>query len=143
MSTLISINLKVENPRITKNFKASEFQCKDGSNMVFLDLDLIEKLQALRDYFGKPVKIYSGYRTAAYNSKVGGANNSQHLHGRAADVQIEGVPPIEVCRAMERLGFSGIGFYKAFSHGDVRPGAKAFWNSTGGNEVRVVSFLDS
>lgn len=58
----------------------------------------IEKLQALaenvlqplRDYFG-PVTILSGFRSANLNRAVGGAHNSQHLHGEAADLRVIGV----------------------------------------------------
>ena len=42
-------------------------------------------LQPLRDHLGCAVKITSGYRCKALNTKVGGQPNSQHLTGNAAD----------------------------------------------------------
>lgn len=50
----------------------------------------IHVLQPLRDAFGTPIFISSGYRSAALNSHkaVGGAATSQHLKGQAADIQI-------------------------------------------------------
>ena len=33
--------------------------------------------------------ITSGYRTASHNTKVGGSRSSQHLLGRAADIQVQ------------------------------------------------------
>lgn len=42
-------------------------------------------LQPLRDYLDSPVKITSGFRCAVLNKKIGGAKNSQHLYGQAAD----------------------------------------------------------
>ncbi|MGN1245099.1 MAG: D-Ala-D-Ala carboxypeptidase family metallohydrolase [Muribaculaceae bacterium] len=43
-------------------------------------------LDPLRESWGKPVKVNSGYRSAELNRKVGGAATSQHLRGEAADI---------------------------------------------------------
>ena len=48
-------------------------------------------LQSIRDFYGKPVKVTSGYRSKALNIAVGGSQTSQHSHGEAADIQIEGI----------------------------------------------------
>lgn len=47
-------------------------------------------LQPLRDAMGHEVKIGSGYRCPRLNQAVGGASNSQHLKGEAADLCIDG-----------------------------------------------------
>lgn len=47
-------------------------------------------LQPLRDYFARPVTINSGYRSNALNRAVGGAIDSQHTKGQAADIRIIG-----------------------------------------------------
>ena len=47
-------------------------------------------LQPLRDWWGKEVKIGSGYRSLALNRAVGGVSNSQHMKGEAADLCIDG-----------------------------------------------------
>ena len=47
-------------------------------------------LQPLRDWWGKEVKIGSGYRSLALNRAVGGVSNSQHMKGEAADICIDG-----------------------------------------------------
>ena len=44
-------------------------------------------LQPLRDHLGKPVVINSGFRSQAVNMAVGGAKNSQHMKGEAADIK--------------------------------------------------------
>ena len=44
-------------------------------------------LQPLRDYLGVPVVINSGFRSQAVNMAVGGAKNSQHTKGEAADIK--------------------------------------------------------
>lgn len=43
-------------------------------------------LQPLRDLYGKPIKVNSGYRSAAVNRAIHGATNSQHCQGEAADI---------------------------------------------------------
>ena len=43
-------------------------------------------LQPIRDLWGKPVFVSSGYRCHQLNRVVGGASNSQHLTGEAADI---------------------------------------------------------
>lgn len=47
-------------------------------------------LDPVRDKFCTPVIITSGYRCPQVNRLVGGANNSQHMSGCAADFRIEG-----------------------------------------------------
>ena len=48
-----------------------------------------EVLQPLRDHLGRPVVISSGYRCRELNEKVGGAKNSQHMRGEAADIRVK------------------------------------------------------
>src|SRR5699024_4417121 len=76
---------------ISKNFKLREFACKDGSNLVKVDKNLLNKLQALRDRIKRPIIITSGYRTESHNRKVGGSKNSQHLYGKAVDIKVSGM----------------------------------------------------
>ena len=77
---------------LSRSFRAKEFACKDGTDPLFVDSELVQVLQAIRDHFGAPVVITSGYRTAAHNRAVGGAVYSQHQYGRAADIRVSGVP---------------------------------------------------
>ena len=43
-------------------------------------------LQPLRDMYGRPIKVNSGYRSPMVNKHVGGAKNSQHTKGEAVDI---------------------------------------------------------
>jgi uncharacterized protein YcbK (DUF882 family) len=115
--------------QLTKNFKVREFACSDGTDVIFISMDLVEILQKIRDHFGKPVTINSAYRTPAKNTKVGGAKYSQHLYGTAADISISGVSPKTVAEFAETLlpKTGGIGIYKTFCHVDVRA-VKSRWN---------------
>jgi zinc D-Ala-D-Ala carboxypeptidase len=50
---------------------------------------LVQKvLQPVRDKFGV-INVTSGYRSPGVNSAVGGSATSDHVHGRAADIQCE------------------------------------------------------
>lgn len=106
----------------SNNFKYKEFACKDGSDTIFISPRLVDILQKIRDHFGKPVIINSGYRTESYNKKIGGAKYSQHKYGAAADIVIKGVSPMEVAKFAETLlpDCGGIGIYNTFTHIDVR-----------------------
>ena len=64
---------------LAPDFKVQELRCRDGSDTVMVDEALTVVLQCIREHFGKPVTITSGYRTAAHNAAVGGAKSSQHL----------------------------------------------------------------
>ena len=45
-------------------------------------------LQPARDILGESIHINSGYRSPAVNRAVGGAHNSQHMLGEAADITV-------------------------------------------------------
>ena len=46
-------------------------------------------LDPLRDKYGKPITITSGYRCKELNRAVGGVSNSQHMTGEAADITVK------------------------------------------------------
>lgn len=112
----------------SKNFRVKEFACQDGSDPIFISPELIEVLQKIRDHFGKPVIVNSGYRTAKHNKAVGGETYSQHLYGTAADIQVSGVKPADVYAYAETLlpNTGGLGIYSWGVHVDVRA-VKSRW----------------
>ena len=76
--------------KLTENFNLSEFECKCGCSMPdFVKkniIELAENLQVLRDTVGR-LDLTNAYRCKDHNADVGGAVNSQHLKGKAADVK--------------------------------------------------------
>ncbi len=98
---------------LAPDFKVRELRCRDGTDTVMVDEALTVVLQCIREHFGKPVVITSGYRTAAHNAKVGGAKSSQHLLGRAADIRVQGVSVEDVAAYAESLmpDWGGVGRY--------------------------------
>lgn len=123
--------------KLTANFSKQEFECADGSEMplqVFNNvIELANNLEVVRAHFGAPITINSAYRSPVYNRSIGGAANSQHLSGKAADIVISGVTPSDVADAIEFLievGLmkeGGVGRYDTFTHYDIR-GTKARWD---------------
>ena len=50
---------------------------------------LIENvLDPVREWYGKPIYVNSGYRCTELNKAVGGVSNSQHVKGEAADIDV-------------------------------------------------------
>lgn len=68
--------------QLSANFRVREFRCRDGSDPVFVDEELVSILQKIREHFGKPLTITSGYRTPGHNKACGGAAYSQRLYVR-------------------------------------------------------------
>jgi len=71
---------------LTANFDREEFACKCGCGADHIELQLVEKIQMIRNALGVPLQIRSGVRCAKRNAAVGGKENSAHLRGLAVDV---------------------------------------------------------
>lgn len=125
--------------KLTDNFQLTEFQSKDGSAFlaeVVKNLSVLaEQLQALRNHLGKSITILSGYRSASHNVKIGGAKDSFHVKGMAADIQVQGMTPAQIASAIEllikegKMKEGGIGIYKTWIHYDFR-GKKIRWDKS-------------
>ena len=111
---------------LSDHFALAEFASHDGAGFpeeALVNLvGLANVLEKIRTHFGgKPVRVLSGYRSPAHNKAVGGAERSQHMLGKAADIAISGVTPKQVadfaCTLPEVGGCSA---YDAFTHVDTR-----------------------
>lgn len=87
-----------------------------------MDKETLEVLEDVRAHFGKPVVITSGCRCAKYNERVGGAPNSKHVEGRAADFRVHGIKAEDVYAYLdEQYPYSlGLGLYPTWVHVDTR-----------------------
>jgi len=107
------------------NFWYREFKSR-GDGWIRVNRELVRGLVRYRQAYG-PTSVVSGYRDPGRNRAVGGASNSQHLYGNAADI-----PAIASVNAVRNLRvFSGIGHDPngKVRHVDVRHVGP---NSTGG-----------
>jgi len=122
--------------QLTNNFSLNEFACKDNTPVPY-ELKskvqaLAEQLQILRDYLNEPIHINSGYRTPAYNKKIGGKPNSYHIKAMAADITVKSKTPKQLALVIEKLisngtlKIGGMGVYNGFIHVDTRK-VKARW----------------
>lgn len=95
-------------------------------------MELAWEFEAIRTLCGdRPIRVLSGYRTKDYNTKIGGAQFSQHVQGRALDLKppakmtlanFESVIRSQAQRPESKL--KGLGIYPTFLHIDVRPSTK-------------------
>jgi zinc D-Ala-D-Ala carboxypeptidase len=90
------------NFQLSKNFTLSELTVTNSHlpnipttiEIVRLQALVTHVLQPLRDLYGKPICVNSGFRSQAVNKVIGGASNSQHCTGEAAD--LEGVDNVQL-----------------------------------------------
>lgn len=130
-ATQSKLNALEDSDGSTANFAWSEFYSKDGSGFSGGKVGsatvkenvrrLMYKLEALRKKAGNaPITINSGFRSINHNSNVGGASNSMHMYGIAADIVVSGKSVYDVQTLAKRNGFSGIIRYSTFVHVDSR-----------------------
>lgn len=111
----------------TLHFRESEFKCSccGGGKP---SQHLLAVLELIRNHFNKRIFISSGFRCISHNSAVGGATNSQHLYGMAADIEVEDTNPKLVYEYINSVfpNTYGLGSYETFTHIDVRK-VRARW----------------
>ena len=118
---------------ISKNFKWSEFTHSDTAERLHINNEVTtwevrdniialvdDILQPLRDAWGGPLFINSGYRCLELNKAVGGVPTSQHVLGQAADVGCS--DPIALARLAKRmnLDYDQCIIYDSFVHFSYR-----------------------
>jgi len=91
------------NEELSNHFTAKEFRCRGGSDLppdfaetIRDTVEFIERLRLLMNvrllertgkWHNTGIVIVSGHRNESYNNNVGGAKNSRHVTGQAADVR--------------------------------------------------------
>jgi uncharacterized protein YcbK (DUF882 family) len=122
--------------RLSPNFTVEEFDCRDGTKVSSREYNGLEYLcrtylEPLRKKYGT-VTVNSGYRTASYNARIGGASQSYHIYDQhdgndqAADITCRKGGPRDWHRTLnwirqnKRNGRGGLGLYSTFCHVDIR-----------------------
>jgi zinc D-Ala-D-Ala carboxypeptidase len=106
-----------------KNFTKEEFDCKHtGKNM--MQEELLYKLQKLRDLYGKPLTITSGYRDITHPIEAKKDKGGYHTKGMACDVSCGSQQAFDIMNIALKAGFNGIGVKQKgdgrFLHLDIR-----------------------
>jgi uncharacterized protein YcbK (DUF882 family) len=113
---------------LSEHFSRKEFECSCGCGTDTVDAELLHVLESIRSVTGAAIKINSGHRCEKHNKSIGGAKNSMHLTGKAADIVVKGISPKDVYENLD-IAYKdkyGIGKYETFTHIDVRK-TKARW----------------
>jgi uncharacterized protein YcbK (DUF882 family) len=120
-----------EGAQITRNFHAREFECRCGKcKPQLIALELVARLQVLRDWVGLPFTVTSGFRCPAHQtalSKSGletAKSTSTHELGDAADIAL--MEPDVWVQDAARV-FSAIGIASNFMHVDLRRDKRRRW----------------
>ena len=121
---------------LSKNFTLQELTKSDTAVRKGIDnnpnSDQIAKLQLLcenilqpvRDHFGKVVSVSSGFRDIILNRQLGSGDNSQHILGMAADIEIYSLPNNELSDWIkENLMFDQL----ILEHFDINEGVNSGW----------------
>ena len=114
----------------SKYFKASEFTCSHTGTEK-MDQGFINKLNNLREIYGKPMTVSSGYRDSTHpveavkKDPTAGA----HVSGKAADILIDRADAFKLLSLAFVVGFTGIGVNQKggarFLHLDTIEGSPA------------------
>jgi hypothetical protein len=86
-----------------------------------------EILEPLRAKIGKPIIVSSGYRSPAVNAAAGGSKTSDHMEGKAADIIVPGMTPLQVCQVIATINLPYkqlIQEFGAWTHVSVAPPMK-------------------
>ena len=95
-----------------RHFKPAEL-ADPTTGVIGMNAHFMECLANLRERYGKPIIVNSGFRGAEHNRAIGGAPHSQHLYGRAADLHIPRADLYRVVHIAQLCGMTGIGIRAA------------------------------
>ncbi len=91
---------------------------------------VLQKFAALQNQFGRDLAVNSAFRNPDKNRQVGGAKNSEHLHGNALDIDVTNLSRedrLKLISMASAQGFSGIGVYDNSLHLDI--GNRRAWGA--------------
>lgn len=97
------------NWRQFRNFEPYEFACKCGCNRSAMSETFMTKLQQLRDKYGRPMMVSSGYRCADHPIEEAKETPGAHNRGVACDIAVAREDAYELLKLALDVGFTGIG----------------------------------
>ena len=115
-------------------------QAKPSSAVTALHALVDNVLDPLREAWGGPIRVNSGYRCTKLNKAVGGTPNSQHLLGEAADIYTDAGRDgnLELGRIIVSLGHFDQLIFEQVNKNDLRPlWLHVSWRRNGNNRQEV------
>jgi len=100
---------------LTKNFTSEELACKHCGKMA-IPLPAVDKLQRLRDHYGRPLKLSSAYRCPEHNAAVSSTGRAGPHTKAAFDVLVSGPEAYQIVALALLEGFTGIGVSQKGPH---------------------------
>lgn len=92
-----------------KHFYRTEMRCK-GSGECRMDPAFMDLLDTIREVYGKPMVVVSGYRSPDYNDKVSSTGlEGPHTTGRAVDIAVRGSDAHSLLKIALAHGIQGVG----------------------------------
>lgn len=110
---------------LTNNFSKHEFMCTCGCGQADIDDRLVQMLQSIRNHFGRPIHITSGFRCKNKNDQLvaegsGASKNSSHMQGLAVDIEVPSSNDRYLLAGYAMaVGIQRIGIGKTFMHLDI------------------------
>ena len=115
--------------KLSKNFDWKEFTKSDTATRLHINNEIVDWevrdnikalvdiiLQPLRDAWGGPLIINSGFRCPELNEAVGGVPTSQHVKGQAADVGVTDPLALAKLAIKKNITFDQMIVYPSFVH---------------------------
>ena len=91
------------------NFGESEFRCRH-TGLCEMQTAFMDKLQAIRTEYGKPMTISSGYRHPSHPVEARkGTTTGEHTQGTCCDVAVEGADAVRLLQIALKHGITRIG----------------------------------
>ena len=119
---------------MAKYFTRDEFKCKCGKCVNMIQDEFIEQMDSLREKYGKPIFVNSGYRCPSHNNEVSSTGfNGPHTTGRAGDFKIDRGDAVHLLElALAIPYFKGFGVNQKglgrFLHLDASRDTRTIWS---------------
>ncbi len=115
------MSIVLKNWKCIRHFSAEEFRCPCCGRQE-MDLAFVSRLDNVRERLGAPLAVLSGFRCPEHNRRIGGAEDSAHLRGLAADLGCAGSAiRLRLLEELRQEGFNRLGLGASFIHVDADP----------------------
>ena len=95
---MLSANFSLQELIKSQTAQRRDINNSPSSDAIYYMQMLSEKiLQPIRNHYGIPFSVSSGYRCAELSILIGSSKNSQHCKGQAADFEVPGISNMDLC----------------------------------------------